>query len=162
MSYWGSRSVSAVASNGVATQLFPTTIANSACTSTATYPPAAAGKIRRPTSGTLRSMEVTSDRTNAGVLELWDVAGQDRGASNNVNSGGDTMTDAYLSANGRLIAKINIDPAGGAGVPLSWNLGDLHFSKGLAARFVNGGPTGAVFLAPDVDGGFMVTEVPAG
>lgn len=156
--FWGSRDVEDVIAAGVATQLFPVGAPASGMTDTTTWPPAAAGKVRRPTHGKLHRLVVTPDGTNSGVLELWDVAGKDRGASNNVNSGGDTITDTYLDANGTLIQKLLVDGTGDAGV--IEDVQGVPFSKGLAVRFV--GSAGLVSIAATVEGGFMVSEHPAG
>jgi len=128
-------------------------------TDTGTWPPAAAGKVRRPRDGRIAKIEITGDGVNGGVLEVWDVKGLDRGTTNNVNSAGDTMTNVYLVANGTLIHKINVPATGGEVFTLGAGEG-MPFNKGLAVRFV--ASSGAVFVAPFIEGGFGVQEVPAG
>lgn len=158
--YWGSREVSGVAVNGVVTQLFPVGCPHSAMTSTAAgWPPAAAGKVRFPVAGRLNRLTVTSDGVNGGYVELWDVGGLEQGAANNINSGGDTLTDAFVTANGTLIARENVQPAVAASAPLTSQFEHIPFNKGLAVRYVG---DGKVYIAPIVEGGFMVTERPAG
>lgn len=158
---WSARNIAAVASNGVVTQLFPTTLiaagnVGTDLVSTATYPPTGGGLVRRPTFGRTEKVMITSDGTNGGVVEFWDVAGTDRGASNNVNDG-DTMTDAYVTANGLLIAKINITGTATHGSELASYIHHIEFAKGLAVRFVSG--AGVVSIAPFVEGGFMKSYV---
>lgn len=154
-SYWGARDVGFVASNGIATQLFPyPTPAAASMAVTTTYPPTP-GNVRRPTHGRIISVKVTSDGSNAGYVELWDVAGLDRGASNNVNSGGDTVTDAYLIANGRMIEKAQIQATAGADFTTEFT--DIPFNNGLAIRFV--ASAGVVSVAPMIEGGFMLRPV---
>lgn len=161
--YWGSRNVSAVASNGVATQLYPTTGGCNTRTNfadTSTYPPATSGEVRRPIHGRVGRIEVTGDGTNGGLVELWDVAGLDRGASNNVNNDGatasNTLTDAYLTANGTKIGVVNI--TANTVVPFTATFDDIPFNKGLAIRYVDGGG-GYVIVSPYVEGGFMRSVV---
>lgn len=154
MSYWGARDVGFVGAAGVVTQLFP--VGCAAGVSTTTYPPAApGGLVRRACQGRYRKLDITGDGVNSGTVELWDVAGLDRGASNNVNSGGITMTDAYVTANGTLIAKRQI--VGTGGTSFTENDTDIPFSKGLAIRFV--AAAGNISVSPDVEGGFMVQTV---
>lgn len=153
--YWGSRQINAVASNGVATVLFPVGAPASAMVNTATYPPATSGKVRRTVQGRIGRIEVTADGSNGGRVELWDVAGLDRGASNNTNNG-DTVTNAFLAANGVLIGKINISST--ATFPFTATFDAIPFNNGLAVRYIDGG-AGYIDVAPYIEGGFMVQEV---
>lgn len=157
---WGARTIDAVNAGGVATQLFPVGAPAASMVSTvAGYPPASSGKVRRPVYGRLTKLDVTGDGVNSGVVELWDVGGTDRGAApNNVNNG-DTLTDAYLTANGILVQKINVPGVGGT--PFTIPFEAINFSKGLAVRFIVVGATAGktVSIAPFVEGGFMVQEV---
>lgn len=158
---WYSRSIAAVASNGVVTQLFPTTLiraggVGSDLVSTATYPPSPGGLVRRPTKGRTEKVMVTPDGINGGIVEFWDVAGTDRGATNNVNDS-DTMTDAYVTANGRLIAKIRITGTAPQSSELSSYIHHVEFNNGLAVRFISG--DGTIDVAPFVEEGFMKSYV---
>lgn len=159
--YWGSRSIAAVASNGVVTQLFPTTLvraggAGTDLVSTSTYPPSGGGLVRRPAAGRTEKVLITPDGINGGVVEFWDVAGTDRGASNNVNDS-DTMTDAYVTANGRLIEKLRITGTSPQSSEMSSYIHHVEFSQGLAIRFISG--AGTIDVAPFVEAGFMKSYV---
>jgi hypothetical protein len=156
ISAWGTRSISAVASNGNATQLFPNDI--TATVSTATYPPVGGGNVRRATEGVLQKLHIVSDGVNGGLVELWDVAGLDRGSSNNTNDQL-LLSDAYLQANGKLIDTVRITGTGTDNYSVSLNMENLQFNKGLAVRFVNATPTGAVQVSPFVTSGFMVQYI---
>lgn len=158
---WYSRTVNAVASSGVATQLFPSTLLSASTGGsdlalTATYPPVGGGFVRRPTAGRTEKVMITSDGINGGIVQFWDVAGLDRGASNNVNDG-DTMTDAFLTANGLKIAEFRITGTATHSTELASCCQEVDFFKGLAVRFISG--AGAVTIAPFVDGGFMKSYV---
>lgn len=152
---WGIITVSAVASNGVATQLFPDTVSTGGSTAAA-YPPVGGGNVRRATEGYCEKFKIVPDGTNGGIVEVWDVAGLDRGATNNVNDG-TSLTDAYLTANGRLIDKFRI--TGSAEQPYETNFAIHHhrFHNGLAVRFVGG--AGSIDVIPFVENGFMIQYV---
>lgn len=158
---WFSRSIAAVASSGVVTQLFPTALiraggVGSDLVSTATYPPVGGGLVRRSTKGRTEKILVTPDGINGGIVEFWDVAGLDRGASNNVNDS-DTMTDAFVTANGRLIAKIRITGTASQSSELAMYCHHVEFDFGLAIRFVSG--SGTIDVSPFVEEGFMKSYV---
>ena len=158
---WYSRDVAAVASSGVVTQLFPSTLIAASLGGTdlvltTTYPPAGGGLVRRPTSGRTEKVSVTSDGVNGGIVEFWDVAGADRGATNNVNNA-NTMTDAFVVANGRLIFKMFITGTATHGSELSANIDNVEFAQGLAVRFISG--AGTISVAPYIEGGFMKSYV---
>ena len=156
ISAWGTRTINAVASNGNATQLFPNDIPTTV--STATYPPVGGGNVRRATEGVLQKIHAASDGVNGGILELWDVAGLDRGADNNTNDQL-LLTDAYLQANGKLIDSLRITGTGTENYDMSLNLENLQFNKGLAVRFWNSTPAGTLKISPFVTSGFMVQHV---
>lgn len=157
VSSWGPRDINAVAAGGVATQLFPNAIPATVATAGA-YPPVGGGLVRRATEGILHKLHIVPDGVNGGVLELWDVAGLDRTASNNVNDA-TSLTNAYLAANGTLMDSLRITGTGTENYDLSLNLENLQFNKGLAVRFVNAGPAGKVTVTPFVSSGFMVQYV---
>jgi WD40 repeat protein len=156
ISAWGSRDISAVAATGNATQLFPND--TPATVSTAAYPPAGGGLVRRATAGVLQKLHIMSDGVNGGTLEIWDVEGVDRGASNNVNDQL-LLTNAFLVANGKLIDTIRITGSSDNNYSIWVGLENLQFNKGLAVRFANAGPAGKVTVSPFVSSGFMVQHV---
>lgn len=144
--------LTAVASNGDITQLYP-------ANATAGVDPASAvigDQIRRPTEGMLQSVQLKTDGTNGGVIEIWDVSGHDGGI--NVSSAA-TLTDTQVSAlisagKARILASQNF--AGDASTP-AINIGPRQFIHGLAARFSNSGPTGTLTLNLAVRGGYCKT-----
>lgn len=151
--YWGARDVDAVAEDGDATQLFPVGATAGDDTST-TFPPSGGGRVRLPAHGRVGKIEITPDGTNSGYVEIWDVAGLDRGTDNNVNSEGEAIDDTYLQANGTLIQKVLVDATV---APFTSVVEDVPFNKGLAVRVVL--EDGSVSVAPFVEGGFRVIEL---
>ena len=151
---WVSRSISAVASNGVATQLFPIGCVAGADTTATTgrYPPVGGGFVRRSVNGRTEKLVFTPDGINGGMVEIWDVGGVDRGDTNNVNTQA-TLTDAYLTANGTLLQKYRVTGSSAQATELTFSIHHLEFNKGLAIRFVSG--SGAIDVAPYCEGGFM-------
>jgi hypothetical protein len=90
-----------------------------------------------------------------GTIELWDVAGLDRGASNNVDTG-TALTNTYLQAErtagrAKLIWTQNFAGTSGSRYPVFNQR--VPFMKGLAARFI-GGDTGSITISMVVDGGY--------
>lgn len=156
ISAWGSRTIAAVVATGNATQLFPNDIPTTVAT--AVYPPVGGGLVRRPTEGVLQKIHIVTDGVNGGTIELWDVSGLDRGASNNTNDQL-FLTNAWLVANGKLIDTMKITGTGTENYDLSLNMENLQFNKGLAIRFVNAGPAGSVTVSPFVTSGFMCNYV---
>jgi hypothetical protein len=155
--YWGARDVAGVAADGVGTQLFPVGVpAAGSCADTTTWPPATAGDVRRPCNGRATKIEITPAVGQAGYVEIWDCAGLDRSAANNVNSGGVTVTNAYLAAKGTLIQKVLCDDAT---APFASIVENVPFNKGLVVRYVG---SGNVSVAPFVEGGFTVQPTRAG
>lgn len=156
ISSWGTRDINAVAAAGDATQLFPNAIPTTVAT--VVYPPVGGGLVRRATEGVLQKIHIVPDGVNGGVVELWDVAGVDRGASNNTNDQL-LLSNAYLVANGTLIDTVRVTGTGTENYDMSLNLENLQFNKGLALRFVNAGPAGKITVTPFVTSGFMVQYV---
>lgn len=127
--------LSAVTSTGNLTQLYP------AFASAGVAPGAAVlgDQIRQPTEGTVFSLQVQTDGTNGGIIELWDINGADAGAD---VSSGTTITNTQ---------KNTLVTAGKAKLIYSQNflatpetpiyMGYKGFQKGLAARFVGGAGT---------------------
>lgn len=141
-------SLTAVASNGNVTQLYPAWCSVGTARSTATP----AQEVREPTSGEMTGLQVKTDDTNGGLIELWDVSGVDCGAE--VSSAA-TITNAQLAAaitagTAKLIYSQNF--VGSGVTPPS--MGYIRFLKGLAARFSNSGPTGTCSLNIKVSGGY--------
>lgn len=147
---WGVITIAAVGAGGVATQLFPQYLP--ATVSTAVWPPATAGEVRRPTAGKTENIFTDTDGTNGGVVELWDVAGQISGVTNNVNDQV-FLTDAYLTANGRKLYEFRV--VGNADMPydLLMAIDHLEFSNGLAMRFLAN--AGTIKVTPMCELGYM-------
>jgi hypothetical protein len=138
---------SLVAATGVVQQLYPDYATTGVDPSTATP----AQQVRMPTEGQLISLQVASDGTNAGILELYDINGHDLGI--NVSSANvitDTQLDTALAAGkAKLILEQNF--AGSGLTPWS-PVGPASFMKGLAARAV--GVTGTCKINMVVHGGY--------
>lgn len=122
-----------VMADGNVTQLYPASC--TAGTSLATATPSQL--VREPTSGELVSIQVQTDGTNAGVIELYDISGIDRGI--NVSSA-TTITDAELDAaiaagDAKLIYSQNVAASGLTPPSATYR----RFLKGLAARYVSSG-----------------------
>lgn len=150
---WGTRTIAGVAAAGDATQLFPIGCPAAQMANTiAAYPPAVSGDVRRAIHGHIHIITVASDRVNGGYIELWDVSGLDRGAlaAGNVNNG-DFLTDAYLTANGKMIDRVNVLGPSNEASGFNWYVEETPFNRGLALRYVGGG---SVFVSPFIAGGF--------
>lgn len=136
-----------VASTGTVTQLYPDYATTGIDPSTATP----AQQVRMPTEGQLISVQVASDGTNAGTLEIYDISGHELGI--NVSSATaitDTQLDAALAAGkAKLILEQNF---AGSGLTPWAPVGPASFMKGLAARAV--GSTGTCKLNLVVHGGY--------
>jgi len=115
--------------------------------------------VRRPTEGTINSLTVVGDGSNAGTLELWDASGVDAGADVDTLAVVTNAQMATLVAAGKakLIASVliagtdqlTVFNAGSAGAPCM---------KGLCARFSNAGPTGAATININATGLFQKYE----
>jgi hypothetical protein len=136
-----------VAANGDATQLYPSYAAAGTDPATATT----AQQVRQPCEGQLIALQVASDGTNAGILELYDISGHALGI--NVSSAAaitDTQLDAAIAAGkAKLILVQNF---AGSGLTPWASVGPASFMKGLAARAV--GSTGTCTLNLVVHGGY--------
>ncbi len=149
MEAWSGVSLSFVASNGDLNQLYPTWCPAGINPATATN----GQQIRGVVEGIMYSVQVETDNTNAGVIQLWDVNGADAGAD---VSSAVAITDAQLqtlitAGLAKLIYEQNIT-ATGVTPPTS---GFRTFQRGLAGRFVAG--AGACKLNLVVQGGFRLT-----
>lgn len=140
-------SLSMVASNGDVTQLYPNYATTGVDPATATV----AQQVRQPCEGQLISLQVASDGTNAGILELYDISGHALGI--NVSSATaitDTQLDTAIAAGrAKLILEQNF---AGSGLTPWAPVGPASFMKGLAARAV--GATGTCKLNLVVHGGY--------
>lgn len=139
---------------GVATadlkQLYPTYAAVGVVPATAV----AGDQIRKSCEGTLVTLQVETDGTNAGTLELYDISGDDLGANVSTLT---AITNAQLvaaiaSGQAKLIFRQNF--AGSGLTPWS-PVGPRSFMKGLAARVV--GLAGVCYLNMTVNKGFHYT-----
>ncbi len=139
--------VTIVAATGVVTQLYPDYATVGADPATATT----AQQVRMPTEGQLISLQVASDGTNAGILELYDINGNDLGIDVSTTTViTDTQLDTAIAAGkAKLILEQNF--AGNGLTPWS-PVGPASFMKGLAARAV--GSTGTCKINMVVHGGY--------
>lgn len=136
-----------VAATGDCTQCYPSYAAAGIDPATATT----AQQVRKPCEGQLIALQVASDGTNGGVLELYDISGASLGI--NVSSA-TAITDAQLDAaitagKAKLILVQNF---AGSGLTPWAPVGPASFMKGLAARAV--GATGTCTLNLVVHGGY--------
>lgn len=135
------------AATGTVQQLYPDYATTGIDPATATP----SQQVRTPTEGQLISLQVASDGTNAGILELYDISGHELGI--NVSSATtitDTQLDAALAAGkAKLILEQNF---AGSGLTPWAPVGPASFMKGLAARVV--GSTGTCKLNLVVHGGY--------
>ncbi len=150
MEGWAKVALTLGAATADATQLYP----NYAAAGTAIASAVTGNQIRCPCEGTLVSLQVETDSTNAGTLELYDMDGSEAGA--NVSSA-TAITDAQLDAaitagSARLIFSQNF---AGAGTTPFTPIGPRRFMKGLVGRAVGG--AGTCWLNLTVQGGFHYT-----
>lgn len=148
---WSGISLGFVASNGNVTQLYPTWMAAGVALATASN----GDDIRKPTGGKLEFVQVQTDDTNGGIIEIWDVNGEMAGAD--VSSAA-VITNTQLLAlitlgKAKLIYSQNFTSTAGAATPAA---ADRIFSFGLAGRFV--GSAGACKLNLVVSGGAYYTQ----
>jgi len=156
MSKWVTATKSIVADDGALFQVYPDYAPVGVDPATATN----GQQMREPTSGQLVGLQVQTDGTNGGILELYDMSGTLFGI--NVSST-DVITNAQLVAalaapgpkKARLIYSQNF-----IGSPTTYlaPMGPDFFLKGLVAR-VKGGPTptGTYKLNLTVYGGYRIT-----
>lgn len=147
---WSGISLTQGGSTGDLTQLYPTWATVGINPATATN----GQLIRRPVGGSLETLQVETDGTNGGIIQIWDLTGLDIGAD---VSSGTTVTNAQLvllqaAGKAKLIYEQNfvasaVTPAPGAAF--------RHFQKGLAARAIG---SGTVKLNLVVEGGFILTQ----
>lgn len=147
-------SLAAVAATGDLTQLYP----DFCPTGTAKASASPGDQIRRPIEGKLHSVQLETDGSNGGLIQLYDIDGSEAGA--NVSSL-EAITNAQLTAliasgKARLVFEKTFAAATGAETV---GIGQFRsFAKGLAARFSNAGPTGTCKLNLVVTGGYRLNE----
>ena len=147
---WGPITLTAVASNGNITALFPNHVTVGEATTTA------GSQRRAQREGVLFRAEMYSE--DGGFLEIWDVNGDvSETAGNNNVSLGTVLTNAYVAdkisrGKARLIYSVEISGTVGDRPQLIQNI--IPFARGLAARFSNATPTGSAVINIVADGGF--------
>lgn len=138
-----------VTATGDVTQLYPAYAPTGVDPSTATT----AQQVRKPCEGQLISVQVCSDGTNGGILEIYDISGADLGI--NVSSAtaitNTQLTAAISAGKAKLILKQNF---AGSGLTPWAPVGPASFMKGLAARAV--GVAGTCDLNLVVHGGYRL------
>lgn len=95
--------------------------------------------VRKTCEGILYRVDVDPSDAVGGYFELWDVAGQPFGASNNINTG-TALTNAYLVAEqaaGRARMIWRTDFKGDSGLTTKTFATRTVFNQGLAGRFVD-------------------------
>lgn len=117
----------------------------------------AGSQIRRPVEGELLNVQIQSDGTNGGVIEMWDINGLDGGIDVSSATAITAAQLASLISRGlaRLIYTQNFAGASGATNP---TIVGKVFARGLAARFSNSGPTGSCTLNLTVKGGYELVD----
>lgn len=151
--------LTAVASNGNLTQLYPTFVSAGVNPATAT----AGQLIRKPCNGALHSIQVKPDGLgNGGTIEFYDINGLDYGID--VSSAA-VITNAQLvtalaASNPRkakLIFTQEFAGTVGSGIV---NAPGIYrgFTRGLAARFWNAGPAGTCVIDLVCSAGYMKQE----
>jgi len=140
---WSGISLTAGASTGDLKQLFPTWFGTGDATNNT-------GDLKRKAvEGTLFYAQVETDSTNGGVIEIWDLNGEEAGA--NINTA-DAVTNAQLvTLQGRGRAKLlwSQDFTASAGATTASGF-SIPVMFGLAARFV--GAAGTCSLNMKVSG----------
>jgi hypothetical protein len=139
-----------VASNGNLTQLYPAWCSAGINPATATN----GQLIRQAIEGILYNVQVQTDLTNAGIIEIWDINGADAKAD---VSSATVITDAQkntlvTAGQAKLVYSQNFI----ASPETPFNAYPRSFQHGLAARFV--GAAGSIKLNLVVAGGYRKTE----
>lgn len=150
MMAWSGLSLAFGNASGDLTQLYP------AVCPTGTDPSSAVSGnlIREPCECKLMSIQVQTDGSNGGVIEIWDVNGGDGGV--NVSSAA-TITDAQLDAlAARGLASLLYSQNVLADGSTPTAAGPRYANKGLAARFV--AAAGSCKLNLVVEGGYRLRQ----
>ena len=151
MEGWAGVEVTAVGSTGDLKQLYPNYVTAGVNPATATN----GQQIRQPCEGIMYSLQVETNLTSAGTIEIWDLNGADGGAD--VSSATAITNAQLLVAQAAGLAKLVYRQnflATGITPP---NSTPLAFQRGLAARFVMDTPSGSCYLNLKVVGGFRKT-----
>jgi hypothetical protein len=152
MTPWFISGLAAVAdATGNVTQLYPPSFAPGTGATTG-------GTVfRKPAEGTLVNMQVDPDGLDGGTIELYDINGADAGADVNTSNQITAAQLATLIAAGKARKMYGNVFSGASGARISIAFG-TPFLHGLAARYINPGPTGTVSLTLIVDGGSIGTD----
>jgi hypothetical protein len=156
MEAWSGIQLDAVISTGVVTQIFPTWAPNGQTTLVNRTP---GQTVRVPRQGTLYSVQIQTDTINGGLIELFDLSGDDIPVDVSTFAN-PTLTDAQLTTlKSRGLAKLiyaqDFVANSGAATP---SAPPRPFLRGLAGRFVNSGPSGYCRLNLVVTGGFYLID----
>ncbi len=149
--------LTSVAATGNVSQLYPVICSAGVNPATANN----GDLIRKPMQGALHSLQVETDGSHSGALEVYDISGIDLGID---VSSAVVITNAQLAAaitagTAELIFAQNFAGTSGSGTV---NAPGIYrsFMKGLAARFISDAGTGVgtCTLNLVVSGGFQKTE----
>lgn len=156
MEAWSGITLPAVLATGIVTQIYPTW-APVGQTSLANRTPGQT--VRVPRQGTLYSVQIRTDSANGGLIELYDVSGDDIPVDVSTSNPA-TFTNAQLNALiarglAKLIYAQDFVANSGASTP---SAPPRPFLRGLAGRFVNSGPTGFCQLNLVVTGGYYLLD----
>lgn len=126
-----------------------------------TSPGTTAGSLRRrSTAGTLTRCEVFTSDSSGGIIEIWDIDGLWTGPDNNTSTG-TAMTNSFKNwkqglGQAKMIWTQNFK--GDAASRAAIFTGNVTFSRGLAARYINSAGT-SVKISLVVDGGYFLSEI---
>lgn len=149
MEGWSGISLTAVTSTGNLTQVYPTWAPTGTAKASATN----GQQIKGPCEGILYQVQVKTDGTNGGTIELWDANGDDAGAD---VSSATTVTNAQLTTLQSMgLAKLIYSQNFQAAPTTPFGIGSRAFQRGLLARFV--AASGTCELNLSVQGGFRLT-----
>jgi hypothetical protein len=134
-----------VGATGDVTQLYPAWAAAGAVPGSATL----GDQIRQPIEGQITNLQIRTDGTNGGIIELYDINGADAGADvSSLTAITDAQLDAAIAAGtAKLIYTQNFISSPETPINMGWK----GFSKGLAARNVG---SGLCYLNMVVNGGY--------
>lgn len=149
MERWSGLPLTAVVATGDLTQLYPTWFPAGVLKATATP----GQQIRKPTSGVLKGINVQTDGINGGIIEIWDVSGEDIGANVSTATAITNAQLVALQAEGRAKLIFSKDFTANVG---PFDTTRVNFMHGLAARYVNAAGTCKLNLG--VEGGAYLTS----
>lgn len=147
-------SLTAVAATGNVTQLYPAYAPAGIAKATAVI----GNQIRTPIAGILHTMQVETDGIHGGILQIYDLSGDDAGAD---VSSATAITNAQLAeqitrGKAKLIFERSFTASIGAETASFGS--SRKFSRGIAARFSNDGAAGTCKLNMTVEGGVKYNE----